>query len=123
MAAVLKKSKLSLFPSKTIGEAFDGYRYFAKREWKETPASGGRVYVDFTGWLKARTGFLGIFDLGENPSNRAIGIKFMVNLNGSYRAVMASRIEKKADGMLYNQPVEDLHDILKKIYENKEIKF
>jgi hypothetical protein len=120
LSGVLKHSKLTAYPSKTIGEAFDGYRYFVKREWRETRSSGGRIYVDFTGWFKT-----GVFDanaLQNRISMRGIGIKFIVHPDGRYGAVMASRVEIKTDGKLYSQPIDNLNDILKNIYANKEIR-
>ena len=119
LAGALKKAKLAGFPAKTVGAAFDDYRYFSKREWRETRTVGGKIYVDFTGWFK-----IGLLEsIKGGLSSRGIGVKFLVNPDGNWGAVMVSRIEQKTDGMMNNQPIEDLNGILKKIYENKEIKF
>ena len=121
LAGVMKNAKLFNYPAMTIGEAIDGYKYFTKREWKETRSTRGKIYVDFTGWLKK-----GLFDFSsikKGISSRAVGIKFLVNPDGSYGAVMASKVEIKSDGMMNSVPIDDLDGILKKIYANKEIRF
>jgi hypothetical protein len=121
LARALKKSRLAMYPSKTIGEAFEDYRYFVKREWRETPSVGGRIYVDFTGWFK--TGWFDMRAIKERIASRGVGIKFLVNEDGSYGAVMASRVELRNDGKVYSQPLGNLDDILNKIYSNTEIRF
>lgn len=121
-AKIVKGAKLVEYPMATIGSAFDNYRFFSKREWKETRSDNGRTYVDFTGWFKK--GNLFSFDsLGKGVSAQAVGIKFLVNSDGSFGAVMASRVELKTDGKIYSSPINNLQGILKMIYENTEIKF
>ena len=119
LAGALKKAKLAGFPEKTVGAAIDEYRFFSKREWRETRTVSGKIYVDFTGWFKV--GF--IESIKGGVSSRGVGVKFLVNSDGNWGAVMVSRLEQKTDGMMSNQPIEDLNGILKKIYENREIKF
>jgi hypothetical protein len=121
LAKALKAVTLPNYPSMTFGAAVEKYRYFTKREWKETRSSNGKIYVDFTGWLKNHE-----FDFSSAKngiSARAVGVKFLVNPDGRYGAVMASRVELKTDGNFYSYPMEDLQGILNKIYENKEIRF
>lgn len=115
----LKKLKLVDHPSKTIGTAFDEYKYFNKREWKETPARGGKMYVDFTGWLKNDP--LDMRRYKKSISSSAIEIKFVIEPNGSYAAVMATRIEIYTDGKSGRYPLENMNGILNSIYENKKI--
>lgn len=118
LANAIKKSKLVDFPAKTIGEAFDGYRYFNKREWRETAADGGKYYVDFIGWFNPeRQNIISMF----RGDMKGVDIKFLVHLDGRYAAVMASRIEKKSDGKTYTYPLENLNEILGKLYANKKI--
>lgn len=116
LAKVIKNVKLPNFESKTFGEAVDSYRYFAKKEWKETYSSNGKVYVDFTGWLKSSP-----FDT-SSVSAHGVGIKFIVKSDGSYAVVMVSKVELKTDGYLYSDPLPDISSILKKLYGNIEIK-
>lgn len=118
LANSLKKSKLARFPSKTIGEAINDYRYFNKREWRETASDGGKYYVDFIGWLKPeKYNVLSMF----RDSTQGVGIKFLVYPDGRYAAVMASRVEIKTDEKTYSYPLENLDEILNKLYANKKI--
>ena len=118
---VLKSSKLPNFQTKTIGEAVDGYRYFTKREWKETPAKNGKVYVDVTGWYKSNA--LDVKALKDGISVQGVGIKFLVTPDGSYGVVMVSKVEIKTDGKMYSTPLPDIHGTLKMLYGNEEIRF
>lgn len=116
LAKVIKNVKLPNFQSKTFGEAVDSYRYFTKKEWKETYSSNGKVYVDFTGWLKSSP-----FD-HSSVSAQGVGIKFLVKSDGNYAVVMVSKIELKTDGYVYSDPLPDISSVLKKLYGNIEIK-
>lgn len=117
LAKVIKNVKLPNYPSKTFGEAVDSYRYFSKNEWKETSSSYGKVYVDFTGWLKKS-----IFDL-STVAVQGVGIKFLVKPDGNYAVVMVSKVEIKTDGKMSSEPLLDKSGILDKLYKNVEIKF
>jgi hypothetical protein len=117
LAKVLKNVKLPSHPSKTFGEAVDSYRYFSKKEWKETHSSNGKVYVDFTGWLKKNS-----LDFSE-VSERGVGIKFLVKPDGNYAVVMVSKLEIKTDGKMFSDPQSDISGILNKLYKNVELKF
>jgi hypothetical protein len=121
LAKVLKAAKLPNFPAKTFGEAVDGYRYFSRKEWKETAATRGKIYVDFTGWFK--TGLFDFKSLKNGISAQGISIKFLVTPDGTYGVVMVSRIELKTDGNIYSTPIPDISGYLKKLYSNEEIKF
>jgi hypothetical protein len=118
---VLKKLKLVDHPTKTIGAAFDGYQYFSKRDWKETPTKGGKIYVDFTGWFKQD--MLDLQMIRKNISSSAVEVKFVIEPNGSYAAVMVTRIEIYTDGKLSRYPVENINGVLTGIYENRKINF
>lgn len=120
-AKILKAARLPNYPSITFGSAIDKYRYFARQEWKETSSSKGKTYVDFTGWLKSSA-----FDaslLKNGISARGIGIKFLVNSDGTYAVVMVSRFDLKTDGYTNSNPISGVSDVLNKIYSNVEIKF
>lgn len=116
LAKVIKNVKLPNYPSKTFGEAVDSYRYFSKKEWKETPSSNGKVYIDFTGWFNK-----GWFDT-SSASAKGVGIKFLVKSDGSYAVVMVSKVEVKTDGNIYSEPLLDIPGVLNKLYGNVEIK-
>lgn len=117
LAKVIKNVKLHNYPSKTFGEAADSYRYFSKREWKETRSTNGKVYVDFTGWLKKNS--LNFSDV----SMWGVGIKFLVKSDGNYAVVMVSKVKVKTDGKMYSDPLPDISGILDKLYKNVEITF
>jgi hypothetical protein len=117
LAKALKNAKLANYRSKTIGEAVDGYRYFTKREWKETRTSSGKMYVDFTGWFNKSN-----FDT-SSVVQRGVGIKFMVRPDGNYAVVMVSKVEIRTDGVVHSDPLPESSPILNKIYGNTEIKF
>lgn len=121
IANTIKAAVLPDFPSKTFGDAVKDYKYFTKIEWKQTKSSHGKVYVDFTGWLKKQR--FDIVSIKNGISAKAVGIKFIVNSDGTYGAVMISKIESKTDGNIYSVPLDDLKVFLNKIYKNEEIKF
>jgi hypothetical protein len=116
LAKAIRNMKLLNYQAKTFGEAVDSYRYFSKKEWKETSSSNGKVYLDFTGWLKSS-----LFDISK-VSARGVGIKFLVNPDGSYAVVMVSKIIINTDGNVHSDPLPDISAILDKLYGNIEIK-
>lgn len=118
---VLKGKSLTDFPAATIGQAFDGYAFFSKKEWRETRTSTGKAFVDFNGWFKSNS--TGLFGGKGEESVKGIQVKFAVYPDGSYGVVMASKIVKKADGTDSYEPIPDSKSVLDKIYANKEISF
>ncbi len=118
---VLKGKSLADFSSPTIGQAFDGYAFFTKKEWKEARTSTGKVFVDFEGWFKSSSP--GLFSGKGEASVKGIQVKFAVYPDGSYGVVMVSKIIGKGDGTNSYIPVADSKAILEKIYANKEISF
>lgn len=117
IADAIKMKTLAGYESTTIGNAFDSYKYFAKKEWKETTAQNGKIYIDFIGWLDDAGGKT------DGVSARALDVKFVINPDGSFIVAMLSKIEAKTDGKLYVYPLEDIGGMLAKIYANKEITF
>ena len=121
IAEALKKKKLAEFKTVTIGEAFDTYRYFDKREWKESRSANGKIFVDFWGWFKE-----GALDAASRKNGvvaRGVQVKFVINPEGDFYLAMISRAEKGADGSEQDYPLDDKAGILKAIYGNKEITF
>ena len=116
---VIRDHKLAQYQSATIGDAFDSYRYFEKKEWKERTAADGNTYIDFIGWFDAKT-------LNENASKdgvtaRGIDVMFVIEPNGSYYVFMVSKIERRSDGKEYSDQIQDSAGILASIYANKKI--
>ena len=92
----LRKGTLKNFPSKTIGEAFDGYDRLIEKEWKAYLRSGGMFSIDFTGWLKPED--LNEQDRRNGIVKKGLGVAFIINVNGSYYASAATVIEGREDG-------------------------
>lgn len=121
IADALKDKTMSGYESATIGSAFDSYKYFAKKEWKETAPQHGKIYVDFIGWVDGKA--LDSASIKEGISARGVDVKFVINPDGSFFVVMVSKIEAKGDGKLYSYPLEDSAAVLTSIYANKEMRF
>lgn len=118
---VLKGRSLIDFPASTIGQAFDGYAFFAQKEWSESRTPAGKAFVDFNGWFKSSSS--GLFGGKGEASVKGIQVKFAVYPDGSYGVVMASKIVTKADGKNSYEPIADSKGVLDSIYGNKEISF
>ncbi|HEY6838704.1 MAG TPA: hypothetical protein VI389_08180 [Geobacteraceae bacterium] len=121
VAAAIRGKTLGDFKTMTIGEAFDNYRYFDKKEWKESGSGNGKIYVDFWGWFKESS-----IDAASKKNGivaRGVQIKFVVNPEGEFYVAMISRAEKGADNTEHDYPLDDKQSILNAIYGNKEITF
>jgi len=121
MLDMLKKQKLANHPAKTIGQAFDEYRYFTKVAWKEYPAAYAKTYFDLTGRVKKK--LFGLDKSWDGVAFRDLEVKFVAKPDGDYGVVMASRIDVKKDGTVVRVPLQDLTGLLDSIYANKEISF
>ena len=49
--AALKNNHLDVSSTKTIGDAFDAYKFAIKKEWRETPTQSGPYYIDYICWF------------------------------------------------------------------------
>jgi hypothetical protein len=119
----LKNNHLEVSPTRTIGEAFDTYKYAIKKEWREASPIGGPYYIDYICWFDISP--VSPVALREGVVKRGLEIKFVVHEDGETYIAMASRVDIKSDGMLYTTPL-DPPEIKKKvtaIYENREITF
>lgn len=123
MLESLKNNHLDASSTKTIGEAFDSYKFSIKKEWQETPSPKGPSYIDYICWLDISP--VSSAALKEGVVRRALDIKFVIHEDGETYIAMASRIDIKSDGMLYTTPIDplDIKKIVKTIYENREITF
>lgn len=121
MLDMLKKQKLANYPAKTIGKAFDEYRYFTKVAWKEYPAPNAKTYFDLTGRVKKK--LFGLDKSWDGVAYRDLEVKFVVKPDGDYGVVMASRIDVKKDGAVVRVPLQDLTGLLNSIYADREISF
>lgn len=110
-------SKLPQNNKKTIGAAFDEYKHFAAREWKESRNADGKSYVDFRGYFpQVKSGRDGVVREG-------LEVKFVVNMQGDLYVGMVSRIEVTSDGRMTLYPLGDGNRIMDLIYANEEIKY
>ena len=118
---VLKTKSLPPYPGITIGAAFDGYPYFTRREWSETRANNGKIYIDCVGWFDPK----GLDDAATKGgvTGRGVAVKFVITSDGTFGVVMASRLEAKSDGAVSSDPEGDLKGILDRIFGKKEIRF
>jgi hypothetical protein len=121
IVAAIRGKTLPDFATATIGEAFDKYRYFDKREWKETRSSNGKTYVDFWGWLNSSSPDAVSAQNGVVASG--VQVKFVITPNGEFYVAMISRVEAGADGKEHDYPLEDKKRILEAIYANNKITF
>lgn len=120
LAEAIKKQTLPDYPTKTIGKAFGEYSYFSKKEWNESFAGRGKIYVDFIGWSKPS--LFDPQDIKNGISAKGIAIKFVINPEAPFYIGMVSKVEVKTDGKTYTYPLPDVKAIIDSIYENKEIK-
>lgn len=118
---VVKAIKLANYTTSTIGNAFDTYRYFDKREWSETRTSNGKIYVGFWGWFNAGT--LDAASKKNGIAARGVEAKFVIYPDGIFDLVMISKIEAMTDGKKFAYPLEDKKRIMDAIYASKEISF
>lgn len=121
MLDVLKKLKLENYPAKTIGQAFGEYSYFTKVEWKESPGSYAKTYVDLTARVKKK--FFGLDKSWDGVAVRNLEVKFVMKPDGDFGVVMAARVDVKRDGTIERVPFNNLNLLLNTIYSNKEISF
>ncbi len=120
-ADVIKSKKLADYSTSSIGDAFGTYRFFDKREWRETKSSDGKVYVDFWGWFNAA-----VLDDASTKNGivaRGVEVKFVIYPDGAFNLAMISKIEARTDDKVYVYPLADKKRIMDAIYTNKELAF
>lgn len=118
---VVKKQTLPTYPAMTVGKAFDGYSHLVKKEWKETQASNGTIYIDFTGWFQGNS--LGIDAIKKGISQQGIEVKFVINREGVLFVGMVSKLEATTDGKVNAYPLSEAKTVIDSIYANREIVF
>ena len=115
-ADILKTMKLADYPDKTIGQAFDGYKYFTSRSWRETRLQNKKIYIDFEGLQKP-----GILSAGTQVYSEGVDIKFVIQPDGSFYVAMASKVKIMSDGMRYETPLAATKPVLDAVYANSPI--
>ena len=123
----IKKGKLANYQSKTIGNAFDSYKYLTKKEWMASTLKSRHITVDFIGWFEPNAWFdpnsLTDKDIKNGITGRGINVKFVIEPNGSYYMFMVLKIESRSDGKVYGYELQNSAGILANIYANKKIRF
>lgn len=119
----LKNNHLEVSSTKTIGEAFDGYKFAIKKEWREASTQNGPYYIDYICWFDISP--FSSVAFREGVVKRGMEIKFAVREDGETYIAMASRIDIKTDGIIYTTVIEpaDIKKNVAAIYENREITF
>lgn len=115
----IKKQKLVNYPSSTIGNAFDSYKYLLKKEWKLEAQNNGKFTVEFIGLLEPKT-------LNDNEgkdlvTSKGIIVTFVVEPNGSFYVFMVSTFESHSNGNVSRSQVKDIAGVLADIYANRKI--
>ena len=119
MAATIKGATLPGYQRVKIGEAFEKYRHFKQKSWRETRGAAGTMYVDFSASAPPR--WLDFKAKREGISSSGIEVKFAIYPNGEFGVVMVSRTVVKTDGTTSRYPMADVKSVLDAIYSNKKL--
>ncbi len=117
----LKKKSLADYPRKTVGEAFDGYRFLNDKTWVLTYGGNGKMYVDYTGWSDPQK--LDKVALGNGVLKRGLEVKFIITDRGQFYVAMISTVDAATDGRVSRVPMPDIQVVLDSIYANKGMDF
>ncbi|HXE98512.1 MAG TPA: hypothetical protein VN642_19070 [Dongiaceae bacterium] len=119
MVGVIKRKVFDENKSKSVGKAMDEYQYFTSREWKETAAQNGTIYVDFIGGLDQKV--ISAASRQEGVIARTVNVKFVVKMDGTCFVGVITKYDTKTDGKVYPLPVTDVAGVMNAIYANKEL--
>jgi hypothetical protein len=121
----LKNNHLEVSSTKTIGQAFDSYKYAVKKEWRETPPTknNSTYYIDYICWTQVRP--FSFLTLMKGVKERGLEIKFAIRADGETSIALARRLDIKRDGKLHATPLlpPEIKKAVTAIYENREITF
>ena len=119
MVAAVKKSVFDVNKSKAVGKAIDDYRYFTGREWKETKAQNGTIYVDFIGVLDPHE--IAASLKKDGVVARSVNLKFVIKPGGTCFVGMITLYDTRKDGVVSFLPVTDVAGVMNAIYANAEL--
>lgn len=119
----LKKNKLSAYPQKSIGEAFDAYNKVAAKEWQENAGSDGKVYVDYICWFEGKA-LLPTLWKGDEVRT-GLDIKFAIEESGETYIALATKLVMKTDGKVAMEiiPFSEMPKVVDAIYKNTKLSF
>ena len=115
----IKLQKLVKFPSTTIGQAFEAYRYASRKEWSVTPQPDRHIAVDFVAWFDPST--LSDSERKDGIVGKGLSVTFMINQDNSFYVSAVSKIATRKDGKVDRSQMTDIADILSKIYANERV--
>jgi hypothetical protein len=102
-----------------VGDAFDRYRYFKVKEWREARGATGSIYVDFYGAVP--TGLLDVKSRLAGIASKGVVVKFVIYPNGEYGIVMVTKTVVMKDGKSSATPIADIKEVVDAIYGNKKL--
>jgi len=123
MIAALKKGKLSIDETRTIGEVFDGYPHGKKKEWRGGLGKDGAYYIDYI--CTFDPSILSEESISKGIVKRWLTVKFATREGGETYVSLVTRTDLHRDGTVETVPYypEDRERIVRAIYDRKEIRF
>jgi hypothetical protein len=123
--ALVKNGYLEFDKSITVGQAFEGYKFFTKKEWKAIKTEQGRKVIEFKGLLDLNNpnNNSPLFNQ-RKPSAVALVVRFIINADKTFEfadATMYGTVEDgsiQESGKLWNDYGER---IVRSIYNNESI--
>lgn len=123
--SIVKNGYLNFDKSITVGQAFDGYKYFKTKEWKATKTEQGRRLVLFSAqmsdeWLNVNNNDGTTKAFGQQVTSQEIQIQFTINQDGTFNLSGTRLLGKRPDG---RSPLDStLSDTnLNRIYANEPL--
>jgi len=115
---LVKDGILDGFPSLMVGEAFDNYSYFSKRDWRSFTSTNGREVVEFKGQLDR-----GMMDATgmEEVMEAYLVVQFVINKDDSFQIVHASLSGKDMGGgeVDYDMNAREIEQAISDIYNDR----
>jgi len=124
--ALVKKGYLNSDKSLTVGQAFDGYKYFSSKEWKAFKTEQGRRVVEFNGIMDMNNNEVkhaiekDIGALGGEPFSKSrVMIQFVINGDNSYEISGFEVIGTLKNGKSYKKRSDNVDSVTEYIYKNE----
>lgn len=94
---LVKNGYMDIDKSITVGQAFDGYKYFTKKEWKAYKTEQGRRMVEFNGEFNINVPDSTQFTK-DNIASSTIKLLFLINSDNTFEIVGGEQKNKKKNG-------------------------
>jgi len=122
--SLVKTGYLDFDKSTTVGQAFDGYKFFTKKEWKSYKTDQGRKVVEFKGLLDLSSSDNGspIFN-HKKPTAVALVAKFLVNGDKTFQFADATLFGTVDGSIEESSKLWNDYDerIVRSIYANQSV--